>query len=73
MTELPRIPPTGPAAGIRPLKPTRKGEPDPKRPRPRGEKHPRKDDKEPDTDEIPSDPADDEAEPGKGRRLNLRV
>ena len=71
MTELPRIPPTGPAAGIRPLKPTRKGEPDPKRPR--REKHPRKDDREPDTDEIPSEPTDDEIEPGKGGRLNLRV
>ena len=68
MTELPRIPPTSPTVGVPPLKPTRKGEPDPRSPR--RDKRPKKTGTQ---DEIPSEEIDDETEPSKGGRLNLRV
>ncbi|HEB88915.1 MAG TPA: hypothetical protein ENI85_05030 [Deltaproteobacteria bacterium] len=72
MTELPRIPPASPTVGIPPLKPTRKGEPDPRSPR-RRKKPTGKNEKPSDPDEIPDGEIDDEIEPPKGGRLNVRV
>ena len=71
MTELPRIPPTSPAVGVPPLKPTRKGEPDPRSPR--RQKRSRKSEKRTDPEDDPIEETGKEIEPAKGGRLNVRV
>jgi len=72
MTELPRIPPTGPAAGIKAIKPVRKPGKEPKK-RPQREPSTRKNRDQPGPDEHVSEAPVDDPEPGKGSSINLRV
>jgi len=70
MTELPRIPPTGPVAGIKAIKPVRRSDKESRQQQ--RERPTRKHQDSPslhDEDEI----AKDDSEPGKGSSINLRV
>ena len=72
MTELPRIPPTGPAAGIKPLKPIRKPEEQQKRPA-RQKPSPKKREKKPGFEQDGEDAGIEDVDPNKGSSINVRV
>lgn len=72
MTELPRIPPTGPAGGIKAIKPVRKPGNEPRRPTQR-ERPPRKGRDDSESDDLEEELPAEDSEPGKGSSINLRV
>jgi hypothetical protein len=69
MSELPRIAPTGSTVGVRPLKPIRKSDAEPKRPDRGKTRRKGRDESDEDADEMPPE----DGEPGRGSSINLRV